>query len=217
MLKVFRFIRTEGIWGTLYLIFDNVLKAVGLRPSKTYIYRLGIDQLEARKYEKDDFEPIVIHGFSEIEDFRIAGRLDKGYFKNKLERGSICAVNFDVDKVVAYSWVHFSEHRWGGDLKLVFDENSAWLGPIFTHRAYRGKNLSTRQLCWLADYLRAKGFRYLIASTNTVNYPMMKIFLRSGFRIVGLVIIRKLFGLKLNVKKYDFHRDKLLDRHLEIV
>ena len=215
-MKIVRFLRNEGVLETLKLIFENLSGILGLKKRKTIFYRLDLNKVETYEPPDESYSIRLIRDFKEIKDLKIIGRLDKDYFRDKLNSGSVCAVHIDNGSIVAYSFIHFREHRLSSDLKLVFDESAAWWGPLFIHKPYRGKKLSKIQLHFLAEYLGGKNIKYLFGSTNPDNYPMISVLLKNHWDIAGLVVIRKLFNRRLSLSKYEFHPDNLLSRYLEI-
>lgn len=216
-MKIIRFIRNEGFIDTFKLIYENLAGILGLKERKTIFYRIDINKLESFDMPDENYSLRLIRDFNEIKGLNIIGRRDKDYFRKKFEQGSICAVNIDNDNIVAYSWIHFNEHRLDRELKLVFDERTVWWGPLFIHKPYRGQKISPMHLHYLADNLKKVNFKYMFTSTNPNNYPAISLLLNNNWRIVGLLVLRKFFNRKISINKFEFHPDNLLAKHLKII
>lgn len=140
-------------------------------------------------YDADEFSKMVSNSAKEYNLPPI------GDFRDGLKKGGAVFLLLDGKNII-----HGSKVILDKDFAAINDrifkrfksQDAGYIGPCFTHPAYRGKGLYTYVLLKICDFLKEKGKERAFICTKTNNLASMRGIEKAGFRIkyeIGLLKI----------------------------
>lgn len=120
--------------------------------------------------------------------------LDPEAFRRAIDRGDICVGAFDGDRLVAYTWRAFQTAPHNNGLWVQFRPPFRYGYKALTLPAYRGLHLQEAMAPLLDEMSIRRGYTHAISFIETHNHPSLRMSLRSGNRIVGLIGYVRVFG-----------------------
>lgn len=207
----------EGLASTLRKTGKALLTYLGIRESATYIFRMSIEKNEVdnRLVGNNMPEGIRFVTFSCMQELSDREIILKKLYSLPAEkwfsRNSICLALILNECMVAYTWIHYERYEIDNAGTLILDNDEAFIGPFYTDELHRGKGLYYHLMHKSIEYLKINGTRFIYGSSNWDNVATIKVCVRSGFEIVG--IVRKRSG---NDRiRSEFTREQLIHSNFE--
>lgn len=185
---VFTHLRRIFIWENV-LVFDISLPV----PVRKKIHRVA----RAKVAENEDIMRLA----TQFEKFR------RGLAERRVKQGNLCFLAYVGEKIVHYRWIAFGEtemdatprsaHLW----KVRISSDSAYMFDAFTVPEYRGLGIGPYVFNEALDYLNKKQISKLFALIDKDNWPSIRAAEKMGYRLVGEIILRKIF--KHQVIRYE--------------
>lgn len=181
MRKVLIFIKSDGLLNTLKFILKGVVSKLYYRSHTLCLYGERKYIEIKRKSVWDKFQCRFIDAIEEIESLNF-DRLKILPCRKWLELGSKLCVVFTDDIPIAFGWIHFREHKIDYVGKFDMGNETAWLGPYFVHRKYRGNGLQ-QLIIKQGIEIAPININAFITSVNASNIPSLNSFEKNGFKL----------------------------------
>ena len=122
--------------------------------------------------------------------------------RRRFEKGDACIAAWLGDEIVSAGWYSFGT-AWvddiGRGLRLAPGEVFGY--DLYTAESHRGLGVASQRGRWAADYLRAEGFRTVVAGISPQNLPV-----RGPARKLGYDTLGRAGFLRLGPLRRDFVR-----------
>lgn len=190
-------LNTEGLF-VFYQRFLEVVKTfLRIRKADTYIFCIFLNNHKI-KMQISDFIEINELEFCTFTDLE---QLKNNYIECKkllflpiiefFDRNSICFAAIFNKKIIAYTWVHTSHYHNCGPKSISLYQNEVYIGPFYTNPKYRRNGLYHFMMYHSLKYLKTNNYKTVYTSCNSKNIASIKVFIRHGFKIVGIIREKK--------------------------
>jgi ribosomal protein S18 acetylase RimI-like enzyme len=182
--KLIRNVRDYGVFIASRKALSYLFRVVYER--RVYrIYGIELKDYQPREFENRGFEFRFIDSNANGVINQIEGMEEwlQGEVKKKLERGSLCLVALDGDRVAGFNLVSFkkvSVPLIGKIEDLPSDE--AWSEQITVHKDYRMHSLGSELRHRIFGELKSRGIRRLCGGTLLNNVANLSLSRKVGFR-----------------------------------
>ena len=196
--KLIRNMRDYGFLIASQKALSYLFKAV--YEHRTYrIYGLDLGTYQPREFDHRGFEFKFIDRNTNgiIEQIEVMEEWLQGEVKKKLEKGSLCLVALDGNRVAGFNLVSFNQvpvPLVGMEKDLSPDE--AWSEQITVHKDYRKNNLGSELRHRIFGELKIRGIRRLCGGTLSNNVANLALSKKVGFRELTDIHYTKIFRFK---------------------
>lgn len=145
---------------------------------------------------------VAIAKVAEDEDImRLATQFEKfrrGLAERRVRQGNLCFLAYVGEKIAHYRWVALGETEMDAQprayiWKVRIGSDSAYSFDAFTVPEYRGLGIGPYVLNEVLDYLNKRQASRLYALVDKENWPGIRAVGKEGYRLVGEIILRKIF------------------------
>ncbi len=119
----------------------------------------------------------------------------KGKVRKMLDRGSLCVLVLDGEKVAGFNLISMGEVFMPlVNMRRTFRAHEAWSEQITVHQDYRGMGLATILRRQAFQELATRGIRKFYGGTLPSNIANRKLSKKVGFREIADIRYRKVFN-----------------------
>jgi hypothetical protein len=131
---------------------------------------------------------------NDLDKFKgIVSKKDYKRFQQRFQKGRICFVALDGEKVAAYSWISFNEFDTNKRKEMKLSEKEAYLFDIFVVPEYRNNRLQTALDTVRLNYAKSQGFAIAVTLIIATNTYSLKSANTSGFKPVNSLTACSIF------------------------
>jgi GNAT superfamily N-acetyltransferase len=193
-------IKQEGIFSSIWLTIRFVLRKI-----------IGLDWNTAVKLERLLEEPIqeiptktkvriLQANENNLEGLKGIVDKEKGLvFQERFNRGKICFIALDDNKVIAYSWISLeSEYDPNSGIEIIVNNKEAYLFDDFVLPDYRGQRIQSALIPPRLNYLKSRGFHKGFSLVFKNSPVSLKNTISAGFEPKKTVMVFKIFWIKFH-------------------
>jgi GNAT superfamily N-acetyltransferase len=187
--------KSDGFYN-VFILFLKKVTGFFYRKTSTLGFELNITEFEIEKFETVDINEIdkpidILH-------------LSKADITNALVNESECFIAKMNDEIAGFTFLTFGRKEIAGFGEVLLSaNNSAWIGPVFVDKKYRGKGINKAMIFFAIVKCKTKGVSKIVTSINAHNSSSIASFTKTGFKQVSevktLMILGKRFELSREI------------------
>jgi len=137
-----------------------------------------------------------------VEDLeKLKGMVDEAKynrFRQRFDRGNICFVARDGDKIAAFSWISFDrEFEVESQIEIKLNYKEAYGFDTYVEPEYRNNRLQSAMEPTILKYLRSQGYEKMIGLVDKNNIYALKGLLSAGNKPKRIATLIRIFDWKI--------------------
>jgi hypothetical protein len=179
MRKILIFLASDGWKNTLVFLLKSI-KSFFYYQSDTICFYAQREDIESEhRDEWKGFDCRIIQNIEDIQRLNFP-RLSLLPCKEWIKAGGVLCVLQKNDDPVGFGWIHFHQHtiKYVGNFDLGND--TAWVGPQFVHKDYRGNGLQKFIVLQCISRM-PDNIKVVITSVNQSNLPSLRSYEKMNF------------------------------------
>lgn len=196
--------RQYGLLGLFKIFLVKFTKSYFCYYTKIY-FRRGVPEIENAELIFKDFDlKISILKQNDIDELlQLIESNDTSFIQKRLNEGDKCFISRHKGAIVFYCWVAQGEKQMPDEERPLLLKNSdAYIFDCFTRQEYRGKNIYSNMLNYVASHQGDKVNNVHIAVVED-NYPSVAGIQKAGFKEYETVTYLKIGHLRRVLFKKD--------------
>jgi len=184
--------------------FGVFLSRRAYRRLDVYLYRHPLTERERSRYlpRLDSCEMRIVESAAQAEQLVTEGFEDFRerflYSRRNLFLGAVAFCVYEDMHLAHIGWVALDERAKTCvdelPFQVSFDNGEACSGGSYTVPGYRGKGLMTYGFYERLEYLRVKGFKYVLNSVGVHNAPSQRVHAKFSPEVTGVGRLKRFFG-----------------------
>lgn len=205
MKKILIYIKSDGWKNSIRMIIKSILYKIYYQTCTNFYV---MEKKDKRFQNENNSDDLIVRELNVEEvaslDFPRLKLLD---YEKWLNNGSHLYVSFLKGNPVGFVWTHQNNYYIHDLGTFILNKNEYWSGPTFVYHTLRGRGINKNQKLFQLNHLPNNSI--IFTSINEKNIPSIRSNVRYGFRQIGCINTKIIFGKKKNKIEGSLLKERL--------